>query len=304
MAFGPDDLYQNFEVTANTLSELTAHLDALYENRIKALNTTWVYRGVGNADYGFLSSLHRRVWWSKAAQAGKYWTGVEPPDETELAEAEERILADAHRWGIHDADRGRLSILRQLAVLQHNHAPTRLIDVSFNIWVALWFATELSYANGLPVPDTTDGRLFVVDISDRLINETNERDWEDELSRPWRDSLINDWCSTTRAWRPAPADRRIAAQHGSFLLGGVPFTSAKQHYPKSPSSGKTGKWLSKDELRSCTSLPLRFHKANPKTGFKQSTAGDAYTIRITAGLKGDLRVFSPSGGDGRASTAA
>jgi hypothetical protein len=130
--------------------------------------------------------------------------------------------------------------------------------------------------------DTTDGRLFLIDITERLINENDqERPWEDDLHRPWGPaSGISDWTEVTRAWRPAPSDRRIAAQHGAFLLGGVPAPPGAIKYPRSTQSGVSGNWLNKTELRSCTSLPLRFHKAKPQTGFKKTTSGAAYTIRV------------------------
>jgi hypothetical protein len=288
MAFGPADLYANFELKVSTIGDLNEVLETLYARRLSKPSTTWVYRGVADADHGFLSSLQRRVWWTQAAKPERPGTSVKPPNESEISEAEGQILADAHRWGLHDGQRGRLSVLGQLAMLQHNHAPTRLIDVSFNIWIALWFAAEAHFDNGAEAEETKDGRLFVIDISQRLINEIDgERGWADEHSRPW--TGVRDWCDTARAWRPPPAERRIAAQHGGFLFGGIPRTTSVKRYPKSTASGTTGEWLTQDELRSCTSLPLRFHKVDPKTGFKESSAGSAFTIRIAKNLKPVLR---------------
>ena len=283
----PPDLYTNFEQRVKSFNGLHRAIDELFSKHLLGTEKTWVYRGVANADHGFLSSLYRRVWWTKAKQAGQPWMSSEPPDEGEVAKAEEEILADAHRWGLHDAERGRLSVLRQLAVLQHNHAPTRLIDVSFNVWIALWFAVEQQWENGAPVSDSTDGRIFAIDITERLINENADRSWEDDLRRPW--TSASDWTEQTRAWRPTPSDKRIAAQHGAFLLGGVPTPSASIKYPKSTMSGHSGQWLNKTELRSCTSLPLRFHKTRPQTGFKKTTSGAAYTIRIDKNAKAEIR---------------
>lgn len=108
VAFDPKNLYANFELAVTSIEDLQEALETLYERRLCAAGTTWVYRGVSNADHGFLSSLARRVWWTTAVKAGKSWTAVNPPDEKAVASAEHDILAAAHRWGIHDGDRGRL----------------------------------------------------------------------------------------------------------------------------------------------------------------------------------------------------
>lgn len=296
MTFDPSDLYEKFEATASTMAELDKVLEKLYQGAItNADDSVWVFRGVGNADHGFSSSLYRRAWWTKAAKEGKDYRSVEPPTEAELAKYEKQVLIDVHRAGLHEGERGRLSILRQLALLQHHHAPTRLIDVSFNIWVALWFASQESFDAGLVAPDATDGRLFIIDITRRLINEDQaERPWEDAHDTPWSGSNAPpNWCHVARAWKPAKIERRIAAQHGAFLLGGVPVSSSEHNYPKSPDSGKSGTWLSNRELRTCTSIPLRFHKALPKTGYSfgssKSPGSPAFTIRIAQDLKPELR---------------
>ena len=55
------------------------------------------------------------------------------------------ILKELHRWGLHNSESGgRLSILNQLAILQHYGAPTRLIDITFDAWVAVRFAVVKS----------------------------------------------------------------------------------------------------------------------------------------------------------------
>jgi FRG domain len=97
----------------------------------KKLRFAW--RGQVDADWALHSSLYRRC----------YLTKGKPLNETAFFKEEERILADLHRWGLHYQRRsGRLSVLNQLAMLQHHGAPTRLIDVSFNAWIAVWFAVE------------------------------------------------------------------------------------------------------------------------------------------------------------------
>jgi hypothetical protein len=175
LTFSPEQLYTGFEATPKvsdppdpieSMADFERIIESLYREVIVNNEASiWVFRGVGNASYGFSSSLFRRVWWTKAVHTGKPLHQVDPPDEAELASHESQILIDVHRAGLHEGGRGRLSILRQLALLQHNHAPTRLIDVSFNLWVGLWFATEQQHEDGRPVQDKSDGRLFVIDIT-------------------------------------------------------------------------------------------------------------------------------------------
>jgi hypothetical protein len=63
---------------------------------------------------------------------------------------------------------GRLSVMAQLALLQHYGAPTRLIDVTFNPWIGLWFAVEQKWKDGLPQPDK-DVRLIAIDVTRKIV---------------------------------------------------------------------------------------------------------------------------------------
>jgi len=203
-----------------------------------------------------------------------------------LAIAEKKILVELHRWGLHMAEYGRLSVLSQLAVLQHYGAPTRLVDVTFNPWIGLWFAVEERWQNGKKLDDR-DVRLLAIDVTDRLINEDPEsRKWEDNLHRPWPDptgsesddeekQVYKEWITSVRAWRPPHFHPRIAAQNGGFLVGGVP-GSGVMHWPKT-STASDGNWKI-DDVRRVTSVALRVHSLDAAgRGLK---SGCVYTIRI------------------------
>lgn len=203
---------------------------------------------------------------------------------------EKQILERITEWGLHDSHRGRLSVLRQLAILQHNHAPTRLIDVSLNPYIATWFAVEpesdgFGYTFQEP---QSDGRIFAIGTSERLLSD-NRADWEDRVETPWSSGTTvnsispSDWCSQVQVWIPAPAEPRIAAQHGAFLLGGVPNGSSRL-----PGSTTPNSWLSNDEARRLTSVALRFHKVNSKRGGVSSSGSPAYTWRITKGARREI----------------
>lgn len=244
-----------------------------------------VYRGVDNCEYGFFSSLYRRLWW-KQMKTGK----PDPPDEGMLSGVEHEILVAMNRWGLHESDRGRLSVLRQLAIAQHHHVPTRMIDVSLNLYVALWFAAEQKWTNGTPVADNVDGRLFAIDVTKRLINERPRyRSMEDDLERPWRvGGSVSPyvWQTQAFAWIPSSLDRRIAAQNGAFLFGGVPISRSRHQYP---ATTKPGSLLTQDQLRRCTSVPLRFHKAGSQVG--RPPANPTYTYRVASEFKQELRIW-------------
>jgi FRG domain len=234
----------------------------------------FAWRGVVNASWPLHSSLYRRLWWKYQEERR-----TTPPDEDAVYEAEATILADVHRWGLHNGERGRLSILSQLASLQHFGAPTRLIDVTLNAYIGLWFAVEKD--------DATDGRLFAIDITSKLINELDKRNWEDVLSRPWKGLAPTEWSTVTFAWKPPPFEARIAAQNGAFLFGGVPITEPGFQFRKAPPPG-SGYWT-REKVHECTSLALRMHKANPKAGGVPKTGSPAYTFRIAAKAKSEIR---------------
>jgi hypothetical protein len=146
--------------------------------------------------------------------------------------------------------------------------------------------------------DDRDGRLFAIDITAKLINETDRlRDWEDANSRPWKDRLDEDdpaeqmsqeeWSTTTLAWKPPPFEQRIAAQNGAFLFGGVPISRPRFQFKKDTPPG-SGYWPI-STARECTSIHLKMNKANPKAGGVPGSGSPAYTDRIAGTAKADIR---------------
>jgi hypothetical protein len=251
----------------------------VFDKRI-AEGRRFAWRGVVNARWPLHSSLYRRHLLTEG--------GPSAPDEASLSQIEQTILIEVHRWGLHNGARGRLSIFEQLATLQHFGAPTRFVDVALNAYIGLWFAVEPKWSNGEPAFEDTDGRLFAIDITDRLINEDDKRrDWEDAARRPWLDLDIHEWCGKTWAWQPPPFEARIASQHGAFLFGGVPRTALGVTWPKTPTAGG-GNWQL-DNVRRSISLPLRLHKAEPEAGGVPAGGQPAYTYRIKAPAKAEIR---------------
>jgi hypothetical protein len=287
-----DAFFEPWEGTSvESFDDFNERLNRLYKRWVETDKRRFAWRGVTNASWPLHSSLYRRL----------AWTTGSIPDETDLLNAETETLKRVHQWGLHNGGRGRLSILSQLATLQHFDAPTRLIDVTLNAYIGLWFAVQQELTSGIPEEQVVDGRLFAIDITKRLINEKSppdvanrrdaDRDWEDERHRPWKDPDADwqkIWCSHTWAWRPPPFEARIAAQNGAFLFGGVPSTGMGVRWPKDSSA--TAKNWKQEEVRSAVSIPLRFHKADPLAGGVPTAHGQpAYIFRIKGDAKPEIR---------------
>lgn len=279
-----DAFFAPWESEISDFDEINKKLTDLFERWVDESGRTFAWRGVVDASWPLHSSLYRRLLWTDST--------TDAPDEPSLAQTEQQVLASVHRWGLHNGERGRLSILAQLATLQHFGAPTRLIDVTLNAYIGLWFAVQPVFASGLPEDGSEiDGRLFAIDITNRIINEREDRrDWEDQLHRPWKetnDAWQRAWCGEALAWKPPAFEARIAAQNGAFLFGGVPRTNLGITWPKTTASSPRWK---QDEVRRCVSVPLRFHKADPVAGGVPTEKGQpAYTFRIKASAKTEIR---------------
>lgn len=287
-----EDFWRPFEEVITSYDDLVNRINAVYEKWGRK-DKLFAWRGQVDSTWPLHSSLYRRMLWTR--------NGVHFA-ERDLFRQEGIILGDLHRWGLHmSANLGRLSIMNQLAALQHYGAPTRMVDVTFNPWIGAWFAVEEKVRNGKDPHKNADSRLFAVDVTNRLINEQdNLRAWEDSLTRPWvgdppppksaKRGEYLDWVSKVYAWRPPHFDGRIAAQNGGFLLGGVPLSSGPKgpnQWPKEiDSSGRKNTWTI-EEVRSATSLAIRPHKLTTKHGGVSQDA--VYTFRIVAQAKEDIR---------------
>jgi hypothetical protein len=281
-----EEFWTPFEVKLDSFDGLVNAINSVMAKAVER-NIQFAWRGQVSANWALHSSLYRRLVLSK----GK----ILPEDD--LAKEEINILIDLHRWGLHSsAATGRLSVLRQLAMLQHYGAPTRLIDISFNAWVGVWFAVEEKWSNGQRVNEDQDARLFAFDVTNRLINEnTKYRKWEDDLSRPWKDKRQDpipkkEWTTSVFAWKPSNLDARIAAQNGGFLFGGVPATIRPDNkifqFPKSPNFNDG--WWKIDEGRKACCLAMRPHVFESKRGLG-ANSGALYTFRIASAAKKDIR---------------
>lgn len=279
MPVTPDVFWKPYEATVSSWDEALQLITTTFRDWSDR-GSVFAWRGQVDASWALHSSLYRRKLWT----AGPL---VAPPSESECNSVEESILDGVRGWGLHNGPTGRLSVLAQLAMLQHYGAPTRLLDISFNPLIGLWFAVEQQWDNGTENHTEKDGRIFAIDVSGRLINDDEQRrGWEDARQCPWpgdQHDDFTDWTTNTYAWKPPRLDHRMSAQNGGFLLGGVP-SSSKQWLMD---SAKPGQHWSTEQVRQCLSVPLTFHKIERSRG--RLPDNPSYTIRIKHSAKPDIR---------------
>lgn len=258
----PIDSWPAFQESINALTDRYSH------NRL-------VWRGARDADWGVQSSLYRSLGNVLGHQ----------PDEDEMVAAEKQILKRARTDWRFDG----MPALELFALLQHFGGPTRLLDVSENPLVALWFATEAPTANESDLE--ADGRLLAF---------VAPREKDIQLNRNWhgRDPLWHDLRNDQRRasekwgtglgrryWRPPTYHSRIASQSAGFLLDGVPVEAARSDFAIHAPEERT-RWTAMD-LREFSSIPLRLTKA--RAGQLSAEASPVFTFRVVQEAKAEIR---------------
>lgn len=153
----------------------------------------YVWRGQPDLFWGLNPGLVRRL------QDRKRFRG--PITESLLRGHEQQLLTSARAPGY-----GRQSgDIELLAVLQHHGAATRLLDVSSDPMVAMWFAVEDQDRLG------QDGVLFAINISKAQIIGGTER-------KAWTTILGNLAEGDVAYYEPPGADERIKVQRGRFVF--------------------------------------------------------------------------------------
>jgi hypothetical protein len=263
-----EDVWDPWQSRVDCWQAAVANIDAVAD---LCPDKIMVWRGMVNASWPLHSSLSRRIL-NLTGQA---------PTEKVLREYETAILKRSREDWRYDG----LPALELLAHLQHYGGPTRLIDVSLNPLVALWFAVEEKFdRRGQPRP-ATDGRLFSFAVSERIFLEDK---WGGR-DLPWKDeSASTQWGLATAAlkfWVPPSYNERIAAQNAGFLIGGLPMTwPGGNRWRKRP--GTNADYWDIKTIRAASSLYLTPANLSRRPSAKSHPT---YNFRIAKGAKPEIR---------------
>jgi FRG domain-containing protein len=157
----------------------------------------YMRRGQSDLNWDLSPGLVRRLQSQSSANG--------PVTETQLIGHEKQLIASARAAGYGRADGRTVGDVELLAVLQHHGAATRLLDVSSDPMVAVWFAVEnLDFFN-------TDGVLFAINVSNaKYISGTERRSWVRILDG-MEPGVIG-------FYEPPGGDERIKVQRGRFIF--------------------------------------------------------------------------------------
>jgi FRG domain len=156
----------------------------------------YVWRGQPDLAWGLNAGLVRRLRQQSRANG--------PVTESQLRGHEMQLLESARAAGY-----GRsIGVVELLAILQHHGAATRLLDVSSDPMVAMWFAIEDQHLLD------KDGALFAINISNAETISGTE-------SRPWPKILDSMQLGEVGFYEPPGADERIKVQRGRFIFSGL-----------------------------------------------------------------------------------
>ena len=303
-----------YEAVEKTISELSTYKhDNVGQPLDDSESDAWFFRGQKDSSFAFTSTLYRRL---LNASSDKLLIKIPSEHEEAMLQAELSLLDKARKIGI---GRG-LTALETLTLLQHHGSPTRLIDVTSDWKVALFFACESD--------DDRDGRLFPIKTnSGRWRNFPRDGDADGRRNFPiWQDyrtqfsdekGWCNEWLSGTWPILLPFSDPRMISQRGFFLVGGVPRVSGNNNINTSKcidckekrckcaehnTPGHTSKTQSTpiefpqnaQELRNVTSLTIRFGadvKDFNKVANAKCNAWSAFgcSIRIPKEYKRTLR---------------
>ncbi len=290
----PASYFSDAEVEVDSFDSLTKVISQIQDNHAGQL----LWRGQENHHWGLHSLLFRKL----AEKSGIDLTKQPPvasqnanrqsfPDEQTLTSAEKTILEIARREWRFDSQ----SALEILARIQHHGGPTRLLDFSFNPYIASWFATSTAKSDD-------DGRLFALATHGPNPESTEPQIMLDKTwggyDLPWHDwdtkesQNEENWGngSLRRFWVPPVYDNRMLAQNAVFVLDGVPSSGMNiQSSFRRKIPGKSNVNWKIADLVSSGSIYLKMVHPDSKNKSTTRNLASSYTVKISRGGKEEIR---------------
>jgi hypothetical protein len=290
------DYFSKDEYVIESVHDLNVSIATLVD---KAPNLTLVWRGQQDVEWGIHSSLFRTL----SEQNGVVRPHMRPkgeqpfPTEEQMVSAERAILSLARSHWRFDG----MTALETFARIQHAGGRTRLLDVTFNPYIAAWFATEANDST-----DSEDARL-VAFATTPVTKEGKPPSPSSriELDEVWgghfpawhalenhQDRVRSDWGtgSLRRLWVPPAYDPRISGQNAAFVLDGVPITSSKTASYFRASKSKSA-YFKRADLLAAGSLYMRTASPTRKPRYNAQQMAPTFPFRITAPAKVEIRTY-------------
>lgn len=255
-----------------------------WDEAMKRINAITIYpganlfawRGQSCAAWALHSSLYRKI----ETLTDKKFSSKDLDDRVLQKIEVPMINYLQDKWRFSDK-----SALEILATIQHYHGSTRLIDVTLNALVALYFAVE---ENEDEMIEKSDARVFAFSIDDRIVDI--QKDTWKSSHLPWEGKFGSQdrWCvEPPLFWKPPTYNPRIQVQHSGFLLAGIPkvTSSTGSKLVRGPGRKHYNKYWSVTELRQVSSIPLRMSSVGSGVRPKELT----FTFRIAAEAKPQIR---------------
>ena len=264
---GAQQLFGPWETVIESWSDFQSQANEL---TMRYPERALVWRGARRAEWGVMSSLYRALF---------DILGV-PPTEDQMNEAELRILDRAR----HDWRFDGMPALETMAHLQHFGGPTRLLDVSVNPLIALWFAVESRATD-----NQTDARLLAFVASSPVHLNRNwhgyHLHWHELDSHSARVTAKWGTGLGRRLWMPPAFNSRISSQNAGFLIDGVPIDAPDSGIGRLAPEIEAS-WTA-EEMCHVSSIPLKITQI--RRGELPASHAPVFTFRIAADAKKGIR---------------
>lgn len=206
------------EIEVKNIEQLNTIIwDQKYNSGIKRNRSPYLYRGLPNINYHLATSLHRNC-------------GVKKDD------LECSVLSNFTKYAALEDPTLNSSVWKQMIIGQHHGLPTRLIDWSYSVLVALHFATSGEDLGNMDKNDCVLWQINILEMNKRLPSRYQEIlhsrnaflmtvDMMDELTKgaELEQATLNRYDESMRNMamvllEPPSVDQRIISQYSYFSV--------------------------------------------------------------------------------------